>query len=217
MDTRKAKSVMTFSDASNLVRENMLMAVLIPHWIFSLPIVPKKLMIIGRAINSLKEHMACILAKEIYVFKQGVQGSGNLMSQLVRYSEEAQDRSGGIAHQSKDQVFGGLSIEEIFGNMYIFSLAGHETTGNSLAFAIYLLAANQEVQSWVAEEVQEILKDQVSGSIPHYTLFPRFKRCLAVLVCWLINILISKVAKRKCRSCDVVWNSSTFPDRHRSP
>ena len=47
----------------------------------------------------------------------------------------------------------GLSNEELLGNMFIFSLAGHETTANALSAAIIFLAANPRWQDWLREEI----------------------------------------------------------------
>ncbi len=73
-------------------------------------------------------------------------------------------------------------MSEILGNIFVINFAGHDTTANTLAFGMLLLAAHPEVQDWVAEEVQEIIKDGTSEIWDYDALFPRLKRCQAVLV-----------------------------------
>jgi cytochrome P450 len=49
-----------------------------------------------------------------------------------------------------------LSDDEIFGNLFIYNLAGHETTANTLAYAVALMATNRGVQDWVGEEIDAV-------------------------------------------------------------
>ena len=43
-------------------------------------------------------------------------------------------------------------------------------------------AANPEVQDWVAEELQEVVRNGASENWDYSVLFPELKRCRAVLV-----------------------------------
>lgn len=54
---------------------------------------------------------------------------------------------------------GGLTDEELVGNIFIFALAGHETSAHTLSFALAQLALNPNVQDWVLEEVEQVLPD----------------------------------------------------------
>lgn len=54
-------------------------------------------------------------------------GSGTLVSNLVRASEQPQDPS----TSSVRQVQKPLSIDEIVGNIFVFNFAGHDTTSIS--------------------------------------------------------------------------------------
>lgn len=65
----------------------------------------------------------------------GNNGSSNLMTSLVRASADAVD--------GNNQ--GGLIEQEIYGNIFVFNFAGHDTTANSLAFGIALIATRPDV------------------------------------------------------------------------
>ncbi len=65
-------------------------------------------------------------------------GFGNLLSPLL--PREAKETS-------TCRKEGALFRAHALADDYVFSLAGHETTCNTLAFAIYLLAAYPEVQA----------------------------------------------------------------------
>ena len=150
---------MTWSKASNTVRENMLVAVAIPNYILSLPFAPRTWKEAGRAIAELRRYMAGILDKERSYVSKGVPKSGKLLSSLIHASSEVKRGKEGRLEGPKAAT-SGLSRAEILGNIYVFSLAGHETTGNALAFAIYLLSVNPEIQAWVQEEIDQVHKDK---------------------------------------------------------
>ncbi|CAO1603022.1 hypothetical protein XANCAGTX0491_006616 [Xanthoria calcicola] len=67
-------------------------------------------------------------------------GFGNLLSALEHSLGEAKETS-------TCRKEGALSRAHTLSDIYVFGLAGHETTGNTLTFAIYLLAAYPEVQA----------------------------------------------------------------------
>jgi len=95
------------------------------------------------------------------------------MSMLVRLSDNAKSsKAGGATGQY-------LTEEEISGNMFIFTGAGFDTTANTLTYAIVLLSAYPEWQTWIQEEVDGVLGGTAS---PDYTtVFPKLTRCLALM------------------------------------
>lgn len=101
-----------------------------------------------------------------------------LKSEEVRREEES--GKGGEGGASKAS----LSNEELYGNLFTYNLAGHETTANSLSFAIYLLAAFPEWQEWVREEVDAVYTVSADGQVntTYEDVFPNLKRCRAFLV-----------------------------------
>lgn len=76
----------------------------------------------------------------------GKSGKGNLMPWLIRASDEGME----VTHARKN-TYVRLSI---YGNMFIFNFASHDTTAQTLKFTIHLLAAHPEVQDWMREELQ---------------------------------------------------------------
>lgn len=53
-----------------------------------------------------------------------------------------------------------LNDREVIGNLYIFLLAGHETTANSLAFTFALLSLNPDAQHKMYEEVMDVCGEE---------------------------------------------------------
>lgn len=124
--------------------------------------MPNSLRKVGQAAKEFQTYMNDMLTTE--KSRQG--GETNLMSALVH----AQDADS----ETKNK----LAEDEIYGNIFAFNLAGHETTANTVAAAIVLLTAFPKYQQWLAEEI-----DEVNPCLNGYdTSFPRLKRCLAVMV-----------------------------------
>jgi cytochrome P450 len=141
----------------------------LPTWM-----LPRKFGDIREAIDNFKRYMAEMLKKEKAAIAMGKPDGNNLMSSLIRASEasRAVDKGRNAA----------LSDEEIFGNLFSHNLAGHETTSNTLAFAIALLAAHPNWQEWVAEEIDQVIGSDGTELDDYERAFPRLKRCLAVMV-----------------------------------
>jgi cytochrome P450 len=55
---------------------------------------------------------------------------------------------------------GEMTEEQLESNVFIFFLAGHETTAKSLTWILHLLAKNPEIQEKARKEVKEILGDK---------------------------------------------------------
>ncbi|KAL8652124.1 MAG: hypothetical protein Q9210_002875 [Variospora velana] len=160
---------MTWSRALNTVRENMLVIVAMPRWMLSLPLLPAIWTNADLAMKELGQYMEDRLVNNL-----GSAGSGNLLSSLVRSSEQA--KKSNIEPSLEPQS---LSRADILGDIFAFSLAGHETTGNVLTFAIYLLAVHPEVQAWVQEEIDLVHAREESMD---YKIFPGLNRCLAIML-----------------------------------
>ena len=75
-----------------------------------------------------------------------------------------------------------LTDSEIYGNLFSYNLAGHETTSNTLAYATILLAANPEWQKWAAEEVDQVTAGVDLKDLDYETYYPQLKRVLAIMV-----------------------------------
>ncbi|KAF1830841.1 p450-domain-containing protein [Decorospora gaudefroyi] len=71
-----------------------------------------------------------------------------------------------------------LSDDELRGNIFIFTAGGLESTSTTISYALALLALHPEVQEWVAEEVEEVVRE---NGREYRDVFPRLKRCMAVM------------------------------------
>ncbi|KAL8843793.1 MAG: hypothetical protein Q9176_001755 [Flavoplaca citrina] len=169
----------TYRDALAIILQNVLALLVVPSQVFSLPFLPKKWAQVGWAKTAFKKYMLEQLADEKQLISKGKPGSGTLVSNLVRASEEPK----ALGKSNTGKVHKPLSIDEILGNIFIFNFAGHDTTSISLAYAIFLLAAHPKVQDWISEEIDFYLGSEPDPTKWQYeTTFPKLQRCLAVLL-----------------------------------
>ncbi|KAF3055565.1 Cytochrome P450 3A13 [Daldinia childiae] len=165
---------MSYRVSLGLILENLIVILALgPKTLASLARywLPSKLRTVNEAVVSFQKHMTTMYEEQKRAFAAGEENSdNNLMTLLVRASQEA----------ASDQS-GGLTESEIYGNMFTFNFAGHDTTAHSSTFALYFLAANPQVQDWISEEIQSVLGGRQPHEIDYRTEFQRFKRCLSVL------------------------------------
>ncbi|KAI4170343.1 MAG: hypothetical protein LQ346_008873, partial [Caloplaca aetnensis] len=166
---------MTYRDSLSLCLGNIITFAIIPKRYLSFSFMPKKLQRLGQAVREFQQYMDEMLARERSSATTTTDQSrtANLMSALVRASDEASQPKD-LGQDSKR----GLTDEEIFGNIFAYNLAGHETTANTVAAALVLLAAQPKYQDWVRKEIKET---QAATKGDYEAMFPRLQRCLAVM------------------------------------
>ncbi|OCF61964.1 hypothetical protein L486_01630 [Kwoniella mangroviensis CBS 10435] len=123
-------------------------------------------------------------------------------AQLVA-EEEARLKHG---HEFTPNV--GLTENEVIGNMFIFLLAGHETTGHTFAFTLAQLALHPEWQEEVYKEIKEVCGDEK----PSYRDVHKLPLCLAVgLEAMRLTDIVRqlfKVAKEDSMLPYTTWNEA---------
>ncbi|KAL8889132.1 MAG: hypothetical protein Q9192_006062, partial [Flavoplaca navasiana] len=164
----------TYRDSILIILKNILVIIVLPAAVFRIPFLPQRWRQIGAAVTNFQKYMQEQVLEERDLMAQGKQGSGTLISNLVRASKEQ-----GTGHGKPR--FKPLSDEEILGNIFVFNFAGHDTTAISLAYSVLLLVAHPEVQEWIAEELRFYLPGANSEEWDYEHAFPKLQRCLAVL------------------------------------
>jgi cytochrome P450 len=165
-DQKGAKSVSAdYKESLQTVLDNAILLFLLGTKFISKPWLPSKCRDLNQAVIKFKKYMT----EEYEAGKAGVAGGAaantNLMTQLVRASLE-QD---------------GLSETEIYGNLFVFNFAGHDTTAHTFTFAITLLATSPETQQWLAEELDHVFGHRPMKEWDYSEDYPRLKRTLAIL------------------------------------
>lgn len=175
----------SYRDALQTVLDNAIFIMILPYKYLQGSLMPKKLPRIGNAARSFKKYMVQMLEDETAALGNNEPGSGGLMGSFVR-ALDRHEREVATQPELRGSKDGkrGLSIDEIFGNLFVINFAGHDTTANTLAFIMLLLAAHPEVQAWVAEELSTLdtTNDHAVDEWDYEYMFPRLKRCRAVLL-----------------------------------
>ncbi|KAI0146292.1 putative cytochrome P450 [Xylariaceae sp. FL1272] len=145
----------SYRDSLQTVLDNIILLVLVPFNI--LRMLPGKWARTGYAGISFKNYMVKMLEEETNALHEGKPGTGGIMASFVRAADTYSNESTTELDSKVSRK--GLSRDEIFGNLFVINFAGHDTTANTLAFGMLLLAAHPEVQDWLAEEIKLVTRD----------------------------------------------------------
>lgn len=74
-----------------------------------------------------------------------------------------------------------LTESEVYGNMFVFNVAGYETTASTMMLGLSFLAANPTAQDWVFEEVNRYCSPDRPISDDYDEIYPKLVRCLSVM------------------------------------
>jgi cytochrome P450 len=166
-------SMASYRHALSMVLENLTRAIItsmlmeLPSWA-----TPKKWMEMKNALKEVETFMRKMVEDEREGLNEKSSERDNLMSALLRASDNE------VLGQGKL----GLNDEEIIGNLFVYNVAGHDTTSNTLAYATTLLSTDSKVQEWLREEIRSVFGDEEDVEMWNYDDFPRLKRCLALMV-----------------------------------
>ncbi|KAF7901418.1 hypothetical protein EAF00_003639 [Botryotinia globosa] len=200
---------LTYRDSISIILENALLIMVLPEKLFNLPFLPRGSQQVGWAINSFHNYMASQVAAERRLIQNGESGNGNLVSNLVRASNESHSTS---LDPGEDGKLKPLTNAEILGNIFVFNFAGHDTTAISLSYAMLLLVANPQTQGWVHDEIEYYVGGRDPKTLAYSELFPKLKRSLAVLLepLRLYNPLPGIPKYTGSKSTDLVVDDQTY-------
>lgn len=170
----------------SLVLENILLILIVGPKILTSRYRPHAWARVGHAITDFKAYMQDMYMEEKNRLDSGKEGGDNIISSLVRASEAAsvvsQNGSTLNSFQYSNVESNRLTETEVYGNIFVYNFAGHDTTATTLGWALYLLAAHPEVQDWMFEEINFYLPNVDFASESYDAVYPKLKRCSAVLV-----------------------------------
>ena len=162
--------LLSYRDSLCTLLTNFTPLIIFNHDLLCQPFMPKTLRKVGLAVREFRQYMTEMISRERLLIEKRDSDASNLVSSLIRASEE------GKAFSSS------LNDEEIMGNLFIYNLAGHETTANTLAYAIMLISVNPIYQDWLYDELTRVLGDAGQPETWKYEkVFPQLQRTLAVM------------------------------------
>ncbi|KAF7959216.1 hypothetical protein EAE96_002731 [Botrytis aclada] len=178
-ESPKEGHVFNYRDSLALILENALMILVFGPKFLGRKWLPKRFSRLGQACVDFRDHMETMVREEKEVIHQGRSGSRNLINSLIMASDEMVGSTG-------DKGIGGrgLTQDEVYGNIFVYNFAGHDTMAITMNWVLYLLAANPEVQEWLREEIHAVVinddDDDIQSKYQEY--YPKLNRCLAVLL-----------------------------------
>lgn len=169
-----AGHVMSYGESLRVILQNIVTTILFsgvkaPMWI-----MPKWLRELTVAIKDFRQYMTEKILKDKQNRETGQASKDYLMDALLQANEAGKSEEGGRMY---------LSDDELYGNMFVFNLAGFETTATAISYTMPLLACNPDIQEWVAEEVLEVFAGEESKEgIGYREVYPRLIRVMALMV-----------------------------------
>lgn len=162
----------SYRDALKTILGNLFLAIVVNSVSLPTAILPRRSREIKYAIKEFREYMKEMMEEDRKSLRNADAGKDNLMTVLLRTSESKEN-------EGRDS----LSDDEILGNLFVYNVAGHDTTANTLAYCIYLLSVEPNIQAWIREEIQSVfgIKEAVKDW-QYEESFPRLKRCFALMV-----------------------------------
>lgn len=167
---------MTYSQAIAELIEGLVLVAMIPAKLLAKPWLPDGIRRKGEAIFDFRKYTKELLAMERELSKTSQEPRNSMLNMLANISERNAESKENDSSLPKNS----LSDAEIEGNLYQFTLAGYDTTANTMAYAFVMLAAQPEWQDWIVEEI-----DHVSAAAPglsYREVFPKLGRVLALMV-----------------------------------
>ena len=155
----------TYMQAMRLICENLIEMAFLSPKVLLLPFWPKHINDTGHAVNELKGLTQDLLDKE----RQQPSEKANILKLLIA-EENGAEKAGT-----------GLHNNEIIGNLFVFSAAGFDTTANTMAYALVLLALYPKWQDWIIEELDQALPEDRTAELDYNEYYPKLTRVQAVM------------------------------------
>jgi cytochrome P450 len=157
--------------------DGLILLALFPPWLLKQFWMPTALRRIGEAYYEFFRHSSKLLEKERDTLASSGAPRNNFLSSLASINDEGVDGY----EKERSQNRPAFTEDEITGNMYTFTLAGYDTTANTMAYAFAMVAVNPQWQEWIVEEINRV-KKEVSDPTNYLEVFPKLDRCLALMV-----------------------------------
>ncbi|KAG5731294.1 putative cytochrome P450, partial [Termitomyces sp. T112] len=149
---------LTFKDALHIVSTDVFLKLIVPKPAFGLT---QHLRNVRLAFDELERYMTEMIHER----------------QAAKNEEKYDLFSSLLGANDADSDEAKLSVNELIGNIFIFLIAGHETTAHTLCFTFAMLALYQDEQEILYQHIQSVL---AQGKLPNYETMPLFTHSMAV-------------------------------------
>lgn len=160
-----------YFSAMALITDMLPDAAFLPHKFLQMSFMPLARQALGHHLERIGQYTKDMLNDERKAAEHESGPRNNFLSSLVQFSDQGTDAKPALT----------LSEDEISGNLFVFSVAGFDTTANTMGYAVCLLATYPEWQDWVREELAAL--PDIS-QWKYEETFPKCQRTLAIMVCF---------------------------------
>lgn len=136
--------------------------------------MPMSLKRAGCAVDEFRTYVLGLINEEKMDIKRGRKTRTNLVASLVRACNTEQSD---MHYQLRNR----LTENEVVSNVFVYAIAGKDTTSITLAHAIVYLAVHPTTQEWIRLELNHYMRNR--DEIVAYEIYPKLRRCMAVMVC----------------------------------
>ncbi|TFY75699.1 hypothetical protein EWM64_g8312 [Hericium alpestre] len=161
---------MTFKDALHVVSSDVFLKLVVPDYAMGLT---ERLRNVRLAFEELDAYMLEMIRARRNAEK--TEERYDLFSSLLEASEDTSD---GEPALTDSELWQGADFLSTTGNIFIFLVAGHETTAHTLCFTFAMLALYPEVQDRLYEQIKTLMPDP--ARIPTYDEMPKYTYSMAV-------------------------------------
>ena len=179
LETPEPGHTLSYGASLDCILHHLMMTILFENLTAPTALLPSGMRRLKTAIADFKGYLVERVSEEQKEVTSGGLGKDNLLSTLVRANEAAKNEPPEKSQSGLGRRFV-LTDDELYGNLFIFNVAGFETTAMTLTYAIPYLATYPDVQEWVAEEAKIVLGDE--EGLLYDNAFPRLVRTLATMV-----------------------------------
>ena len=162
---------LTFMESIFSILNNHFISIFVPAHFLTISWMPRSIQKMGIATAEFPKHTKDFITKE----RNSPSTQNTLLSVMVKTADNERHQSA-----KPGRLASYLSEDEITGNLFNFTLAGFDTTSNTMAYALITLAIEPKWQDWIAEEIDRVARLHPDASYDN--TFPLLTRCLALMV-----------------------------------
>ncbi|KAF2845718.1 cytochrome P450 [Plenodomus tracheiphilus IPT5] len=173
--------IRSYKDCLHTTLKDLLILRLVPNWAFKFPSLPQRIVDFREASTELLKYLDEMISSAERQFRDNKKDAkaNNLLDYMVWKSEEMREEEDDAS--SRNRLY--LTGAEVRGNLFTYSLGGHESAAHTLTFSLYLLAAFPKIQDWLLEELDAVLghENDLLSSETFTRAFPKLTRSLAIM------------------------------------
>lgn len=134
----------------------MVRILVVPKWFMKITPMAN----IALAHTELEKYMRAMIRSETSRLEKDAESKSGAKGNLLTSVLQASAKEGASLGQGRKHAF---SEDEVLGNLFLYLLAGYETTANAITYGLVTLALHQDIQDRVIEEIDGAYREAQSS------------------------------------------------------